>query len=46
MRIIAVKLLWSYDLELCPESENWIDQKAYTLWEKPDLRVKFRPARK
>jgi hypothetical protein len=42
MRIIAAMMLWHYDLELCPESKNWIDQKVYTLWDKPELMIKAR----
>ncbi|KAF5853311.1 hypothetical protein GGP41_001894 [Bipolaris sorokiniana] len=45
MRIIAAMLLWNYDLELSPESKNWIDQKAYILWDKPVLMVKLIPVR-
>ena len=42
MRIILAKLIWNFDLELCPESENWMDQKVYMLWSKPALMVKAR----
>lgn len=40
MRIILGTVLWNFDLELCPESNAWIDQKAFTLWEKPPLWIK------
>lgn len=43
MHIIFATVLWHFDLELCSESESWIDQKVYTLWSKPELWVKFRP---
>lgn len=37
MRLLLSTVLLHYDLELCPESEKWADQKVYTLWEKPSL---------
>ncbi|USP81367.1 cytochrome P450 [Curvularia clavata] len=40
MRIILATLLWDFDLELCPESENWMDQEVCLLWVKPKLMVK------
>jgi hypothetical protein len=43
MRLIASKLLWNFDLELCPGSEGWIKQKAWLLWQKPELMVKLTP---
>ncbi|KAG8631997.1 hypothetical protein KVT40_001137 [Elsinoe batatas] len=46
MRVIFAKILYNFELELMPESANWIDQKMYTLWEKPKLMVKFTPAKK
>lgn len=43
MRLVLARLLWNFDFELCKESENWTDQKSFTLWEKPALmcRVKL-----
>ncbi|GFF58286.1 probable sterigmatocystin biosynthesis P450 monooxygenase stcF [Aspergillus lentulus] len=37
MRLILARLLWNFDLELCEESLSWVDQRAYTIWEKPPL---------
>lgn len=38
MRTILARLLWRFDLELCPESEQWVHgQKTYVVWEKPPL---------
>jgi len=31
-----------YDLELCPESQDWPDQKVYVLWEKKPLWCKLK----
>lgn len=35
-----------FDLELCPESENWVDQKNFTFWVKPPLWVKVTPVQR
>ncbi|KUL88969.1 hypothetical protein ZTR_06124 [Talaromyces verruculosus] len=43
MRLILSKVLWNFDLKLCKESENWTNQRSYTLWEKPPLMVEFTP---
>ena len=40
MRLILVKLLWHFDLELGPEEFGWVEQKSYTLWDRPPLKVK------
>jgi hypothetical protein len=45
MRIILSKILFHFDLELEPESENWRTQEVYTLWQKPALNVKLTPVR-
>ncbi|KAB2568622.1 Averantin hydroxylase [Lasiodiplodia theobromae] len=43
MRIMFAKVLWHFDLQLSPRSENWADQKVWTLWDKPDLFVTLKP---
>ena len=46
MRVILAKMLWHFDLELCPESKDWaVDQQIKVLWVKPELmcKVKIRP---
>ncbi|KAL2884340.1 hypothetical protein SGCOL_000281 [Colletotrichum sp. CLE4] len=45
MRLILAKTLWSFDLSLCQESENWSDQRAYILWEKHPLMVTIKSVR-
>ena len=45
MRLILTKVLYNFDLELCPESEEWADKKVFTLWEKHPLMVKLRDVR-
>ena len=42
MRLIIAKVLYSFDIELCPESEDWDEQKTYILWEKKPLICKLR----
>ncbi|KAJ5583602.1 hypothetical protein N7535_002222 [Penicillium sp. DV-2018c] len=41
MRLILAKCLWNFDLELLPESLNWKEQKTFSLWKRPELRVKL-----
>lgn len=43
MRIIMAQVLFHFDLELMPESENWLDQKVYLVWEKNPLFVRLKP---
>ncbi|KAF5869159.1 putative cytochrome p450 monooxygenase protein [Botrytis fragariae] len=43
MRVILARIIWRFDLELCPESQAWDDQKSYILWEKPELMCKLTP---
>ena len=41
IRSIAVRLLWNFNFELCPESRGWEQQKVFFLWEKPPLWMKL-----
>ncbi|GME64940.1 hypothetical protein AJ79_09813 [Neofusicoccum parvum] len=44
MRTILARLLWRFDLEICPRSEAWIEgQKTYVVWEKPALMCRLKP---
>jgi hypothetical protein len=39
-------LLWHFDLELAEESRDWMERnQIYTLWLKPELKVKLTPRR-
>ncbi|KAL2794803.1 cytochrome P450 [Aspergillus keveii] len=38
-RLILTKLLFNFDIELCPESQGWIVQEMYVNWDKPPLHV-------
>lgn len=36
-------MIWTFDMELDPLSENWLDNcKVWTLWSKPPLMVKLK----
>ncbi|KAH4897767.1 hypothetical protein HBI80_190990 [Parastagonospora nodorum] len=42
LRLIMARLLWRFDLLPQPGSEAWMDgMRAYTLWDKPPLMMKF-----
>ncbi|KAH8810751.1 putative benzoate 4-monooxygenase cytochrome P450 [Xylogone sp. PMI_703] len=44
MKVILCRLLWNFDLQLHPDSRNWISsQKTFTLWEKGPLKVRLIP---
>ncbi|KAM0145507.1 hypothetical protein ACHAPG_011587 [Botrytis cinerea] len=43
MRVILARTIWKFDLELCPESQGWDNQKTFILWEKPKLMCKLTP---
>lgn len=43
MRLIGANVFYHFDIELCPESEDWVDQGIYVLWEKKPLMCKLRP---
>lgn len=42
MRSILARMLWHFEAELCAESREWSNQKAYLLWDKPSLWVKLK----
>ncbi|KAF7168575.1 hypothetical protein CNMCM5623_001557 [Aspergillus felis] len=44
MRLVLTRLLWNFDLELMPESEDWHSrQKIWMMWDKGPLNVRIRP---
>lgn len=43
MRLILAQVLWNFDMELAPESDNWANQKIFSLWQKGPLYVKLTP---
>jgi cytochrome P450 len=42
VRAILARIIFSFDMELCPETGNWEDQKTYVVWEKRELMVQLR----
>ncbi|KAF2021455.1 cytochrome P450 monooxygenase-like protein [Aaosphaeria arxii CBS 175.79] len=47
MRLIMAKVLFNFDLELQPESYDWMSRmKVFTLWDKPPLMVSLRPVKR
>lgn len=42
MRLIIAKVLYTFDLELAPESLDWNKQSTYTLWQKHPLICKVK----
>jgi hypothetical protein len=43
MRLILATLLWNFDLELMPDSEDWDKQDIFMFWKKGALNVKLTP---
>lgn len=43
MRLLMATMLFTFNLELCRESENWITQLSYALWMKGPLMVRATP---
>ncbi|KAG7005995.1 cytochrome P450 monooxygenase [Physcia stellaris] len=41
MRSILARMMWHFDMTLCRESNDWTQQKAYLLWDKPPLWVEL-----
>ena len=46
IRIILAKVLWHFDLQLCPESEKWNDMKIYIMWDKGPLYCQLKPVKR
>ena len=42
VRLIMAKVLYAFDFELAPESNGWLDQNTYILWEKKPLICRLR----
>ncbi|KAF4548523.1 Averantin hydroxylase-like protein [Elsinoe fawcettii] len=45
MRLIFVQMLYNFDMQLAPESQDWDNQKIFLLWEKKPLMVKLQPVK-
>jgi hypothetical protein len=46
MRLSFAKILYKYDLELEDPDVKWLDQNVFTLWDKPELMVRFTPVKR
>lgn len=42
IRLLAAKMLFNFDLELCEEGRDWTEQKVFVLWEKKPLMCRLR----
>lgn len=44
MRVVLARILWNFDIELCEESQDWMERlEIYTIWKKQPLMVKLTP---
>lgn len=43
IRLLLAFVLWNFDLEIQPDSLNWLDQKCHGLWLKNPLNVRLVP---
>ena len=43
IRTVLALIVWNFELEMLPGNGVWINQKTYTLWDKPALWVKLKP---
>ena len=42
--MVLARLVWNFDMEISQEDKDWVvDQKIYTVWEKPELHVWLKP---
>jgi cytochrome P450 len=46
MHMILARLLWNFDMQLMPESEDWNRQRVFLLYEKRPLNVILTPVRR
>lgn len=45
-RLALARLVWNFDMELMPESEDWGDQRVWLLYEKKPLKVRLTAVRR
>ncbi|KAF4166938.1 hypothetical protein CNMCM6936_005847 [Aspergillus lentulus] len=43
MRLILALIIFNFDMKIDPDCRDWIQQKNYTLWQKPPLKVYLEP---
>ncbi|KAJ5768975.1 hypothetical protein N7520_003534 [Penicillium odoratum] len=44
MRLMLARTIVNFDMELAEPNVDWMDQKSYTLWDKPPLMLKLTPS--
>ncbi|KAH9877150.1 hypothetical protein IAQ61_002513 [Plenodomus lingam] len=45
MRLLIAKVFFNFDIELCPESRDWSDQRTFVLWQKKPLMCRLKAVR-
>lgn len=45
IRVILAQMIFNFDLRLTDDSGDWLDQRAFTVWEKGPLNVLITPVR-
>lgn len=43
MRIILARMVFNFDMELDQPEKDWMDQRIFFLWDKPELMIKLKP---
>ncbi|CRL23879.1 Cytochrome P450 [Penicillium camemberti] len=43
MRIILARIVFNFDMELDQPEKDWMDQRIFFLWDKPELMIKLKP---
>ncbi|KAG2002106.1 hypothetical protein GB937_009772 [Aspergillus fischeri] len=46
MRLILALIIFNFDMKIDPDCRDWIQQKNFTLWQKPPLKVYLKPVAK
>lgn len=42
MRMILVRMVFNFDMELDQPEKDWMDQQVFFLWDKPELMIKLK----
>ena len=46
MRLFLAKMLWHFDFELADPNDEWFARlKAYSVWDRPSLKIRLTPVR-
>ena len=45
MRLILARFIFTFDMQLADEEDDWMDQEIYLLWKKRPLNVYLTPVR-